>query len=443
MLRDNILKAAKAKWIILVIVLACIALGLYNGIFSLIGLLVCVCVVVACPQEDVLFIIFFVMSFANIFKMSPTGQSFFTYILLFYVLYQITFKIKFDKKFLIVFLCLLCVLSVQFLMSMHILRTIKFVTNILFVYIVLKTNIKKPYEIFKSYIIGVIVTSVISLFDILPNLDKYLEKNSTLVGSIYVDRFSGLYPDPNYYAVNIIIALCLTVILYHKKIIKVIPFVILALILLTFAILTYSKSVFLMLILPIVVFLYSNSKNRRHFIQLTSIVGISVFAVYMLAGKVDFLSIIFERISKEGDLNTLTTGRYELWVRYYEYFLEQPFKVWLGNGLGAELIDGEAAHNTYIDLVYYLGILGSGLVFVLLFIMSKINKSDFKRNILNYSVLLTILPMYFFLSQLFYFDMPFHILILIMVNNVDMNQNLLDRGDIYGQDEINNMQNAV
>lgn len=63
---------------------------------------------------------------------------------------------------------------------------------------------------------------------------------------------------------------------------------------------------------------------------------------------------------------------------------------------------------------------GGTLLITSLFTISKQSRQGFKRkkNILNYSVLICILLMYFFLSEVLYFDPPFHIILSFLVLNL-------------------------
>ena len=242
-----------------------------------------------------------------------------------------------------------------------------------------------------------------------------------------MDRFSGLYADPNYYSVNLIIALALLVLLYYRKEIKLIPFAGLVVALLSFVVLTYSKSSFLMLLLPIYMFLYANFRGKRYYTLVLSLILFAFAFFFLLDGKLDMFSTVLARFGNSDQLSNLTTGRSYLWQNYLNHFSKSFPLLLFGNGFDAELLGKMAPHNTYIDLLYYLGILGTVLLFVTLSLLNKPNRTPHKKTFLNRSVLLVVLAMYFFLSQLFYFDMPFHILLALMVLNADLTDHAATR----------------
>ena len=421
--QNRVTTNAKRKWILAFAICLCAALGTYVNVFSLIGFAVCIGVVLFCSNDEVLFVLLFSMSFANIFKISPSAQSLFTYIMIGYVGYQLFRGDRLSYQYCMALFPLLIFLSAQFLLSVHILRTIKFVVNLLFIYLALQDGAGHERDVFCGYIGGVISSSAIAKLGLLPRLGLYIQDKTTHVGSEYMVRFAGMYADPNYYSVNLIIALCLVVILFHRKEMKPVTAASISLILFFFAIMTYSKSAFLMLLIPVMMFLYCNNISGRYALQLACVAGLVFFVIYAISGKIDFLSTVMSRIQNADNLNQLTTGRFDLWKKYMNSFSKSFFRLLMGNGFGARLVGGKAAHNTYLDFLHYLGIVGTFLVVHLL----RVTSAEFSRRIrrrifLNYSVLIVILIMYFFLSELFYFDMSFHILLAIIVLNMDLHR---------------------
>lgn len=409
----------KVKWVLSFALFFLMFMGTYVRVVSLAAFAVFAYVLVFCDSRDTVFIIVFTMAFANIFKMSPTSQSMFTYIILGFVLYQLVMGGRScSDEYWLAFLLFVCFLILQSLISNNLLRTIKFLANFLFLYFALYDTVGHERDIFLAYIVGLIVASLIAWLDLVPHLDLY--RTSTFVWSEEgtTSRFSGLYPDPNPYSINVIIGLCLAVILHYKKEIKVTTFALICVALFTGAILTYSKSAFLMLMVPIMMFLYTNRKFGRYGMQITCVIGFLAVIVYALMGKIDFLSTIMDRLKGANNLSELTTGRSKIWENYITNFLSEPLYMIVGRGMGAQLVKGRAAHNTYIDAIHYLGLFGSFLVMRMLYVATK----DFQpfrhqKNFLNYSVMLIVLIMYAFLGQLFLFDFAFHVLLAILVLN--------------------------
>ena len=366
----------KKEWIWIFVICTLIALGTNFHILSFAALILCSFSLVYLNKKSCQCLIFAIMSFANIFKMSPGSQSFFTYVLLLYVLLMI-FKISTAGHCIIFIICFaLYLIAIQLMMnSLNILRTIKFVANLFILYDILSSHWERnPAQLFKAYIFGVIGASVVRWSGLFPNVASYI--NEVTVGQIYyndVVRFSGLYDDPNYYSVNVIIALCLLVILFDKKEIKITEMCILSGIMIGFIGLTSSKSALFMLILPVLMLAYSNSRNRRHFFQITYVIGIVLLIFVLLAGKIPIFNTVLVRINSADSFAKLTTGRSIIWQSYIQYFSHSIGKLLFGNGLGWALLNGKAAHNTYIDAIYYMGLLGS---FTWIVVMKKTAQCD-------------------------------------------------------------------
>ena len=418
---EHRLKSQTTGWILAFVIFFCAILGTYVSLFSLLGFAIFAYIIAFCDSRIALFVIVFSVSFANIFKTSPSAQSLFTYIILGYVAYQMLMGRCCSSNFWVPFILLIGFLCAQFLMSVHILMTIKFVVNFLFIYFALYDALGQEKGIFLGYIGGVICSSAAAWLGLVNHLDRYFDFDYVLTDTVSKTRFSGFYSDCNYYAVNLIIALCLVVILFHRKELKPVTAALSSLTLFFFAIMTYSKSALIMLLIPVAMFLYCNNISGRYALQMACVAGLVFFVIYAISGKIGFLSTVMSRIQNADNLNQLTTGRFDLWKKYINSFSKSFFRLLMGNGFGAKLVGGKGAHNTYIDFLYYLGIAGTFLVVHLLRVTStELNRRKRRRNFLNYSILIVILIMYFFLSELFYHDLPFHILLVIIVLNMDL-----------------------
>lgn len=410
----------KGIWIVFIISFAIIA-GTFSALFSYIALLMSVITLFVLSDEDALCFLMFIMPFANLFKASAQSQSFFTYLLLLYVVFYWFKKRSVNATFATCFFALVAFLLVQMIISINVLRTIKFIANILFIYIAINSKAwENNRRIYLFYITGIIASSLVAITGIIPNLTDYIGTKDLGYAYEELARFSGLYADPNYYSVNLIISLCLIVILNHKQQLRMLPSLCLATPLIVFVILTYSKSAFLGMLLPLVLLFYSKIKSRKYFIfAILTTFGI-VFAFNLFAGEIEIFDTVLSRFSTDEGLSSLTTNRSDIWMEYIEFFKNATWELLFGCGFGAEVVGTHGAHNTYIDLLYYLGIVGTILLLIGVGTITRIHTPSFRKNILNYSVWICIFTMYFFLSELFYFDWPFHIVIAILVSQTQM-----------------------
>lgn len=430
------IKSNKVRWALSGVLSILILFGTYRNVFSLAAFFICGFMMIFCDKETIILQIFYILPLANIFKLSPGVQSFFTILILAYVVLHLVLPRKATALIILfgIYVVLIELLAGQF----NFFKTIKLICNVLFLSSILNGKVTINHkEVFLSYIVGNIVSSFFGL------LNSGFFKIQSYIGEKgfgdptkdnYVARFAGLYADPNYYAIGLIISLCLLVILLHRKEINLFFAVIITVPTIYFLIQTYSKSAVVMLFLPVGLLLYSLFTQKRYFSVLLLLMAAITVVILALSGQIPALELVMERFglreatpSSDVDLNELTTGRFDLWLMYAEYLITNLKVGLFGEGIGAGYLNGFAAHNTYFDIFYYLGSAGGILlIWILGVISAQSRKTVMKRNVLNYSIMMCIIIMYFFLSELFYFDPPFQIFIAFMVLNLPM-QNIINK----------------
>ena len=71
-------------------------------------------------------------------------------------------------------------------------------------------------------------------------------------------------------------------------------------------------------------------------------------------------------------------------------------------------------------MLWHVGLIGSITIYEMLGQILHIVPRRRQRNLMNYSILFCAAVMYFFLSVLFYFDPPYHLMIAFTVLNMDL-----------------------
>ena len=176
-------------------------------------------------------------------------------------------------------------------------------------------------------------------------------------------RFSGLYSDPNYYTVNIIIALCLLINLYNRKEVSLKFTSFLSILLVVFSALTGSKSALLMLAIPMLLFLYTCKKTKHYGVLFISICAFVICLFLIFTNQITIFSSTIDRIKGTTSMATLTTGRTSIWGDYLNYFNSHLGMLIIGNGINNVSLNGLMAHNTYIDMLFQMGIIGACLLY--------------------------------------------------------------------------------
>ncbi len=427
------IKDNKIRWTISAVLALLILFGTYRNVFSLAAFLLMGLMLVFCDRESNLLQIFFVMPMANIFKLSPGVQSFFTIIILAYVVLHLALPRR--ATLLVILFALYVLIGELWGGQFNLFRTVKLICNLLFLSSTLNGKVKVEHkELFFSYIIGNIVASVFGTMDSsLFKIHSYIGLKE--LGGVYeqgeeIYRFAGLYEDPNYYSIGLILSICLLIVINHNKEIKTGTMFLFAAPLLYFAAMTYSKSALIMLLVPFAFLIYSQLSQKKYIAVCLLLIVVMLIICLVLSGQIPTLEIVLERLSAgetaEGvDINKLTTGRFDLWIMYAKYIIKNIKVGLFGVGISSSILNKSAAHNTYLDIFYYLGAFGGILLVLSLVSISAQNRrSVFKRSPLNYSVIICIIIMYFFLSELFYHDPPFHIFLAFTVLNLPFESNV-------------------
>ena len=158
------IKDNKIRWGISAVLALLILFGTYRNVFSLAAFLGCCLMVFFFDKESVLLQLFFVMPIANIFKLSPGSQSFFTILILLYVVLHLVLPRK--ATTLVILLGVYIVVGELLAGQFNVSRTIKFICNILFLSSVLNEKVQfSKKEIFLSYIVGNYVASFFGTID--------------------------------------------------------------------------------------------------------------------------------------------------------------------------------------------------------------------------------------------------------------------------------------
>lgn len=133
---------------------------------------------------------------------------------------------------------------------------------------------------------------------------------------------------------------------------------------------TASASTFLFLIITLLMYvIFVPSVSKKIKIIFSVVLAVLILFVLTYFFEIDFLKILeLDEISRfvkkvgqaqEGNVSDATTGRTEWWIRYFDYFVNQPaIRILFG---GNEVRAGGmmyVSHNTYIDFFIRFGLFG-------------------------------------------------------------------------------------
>lgn len=256
---------------------------------------------------------------------------------------------------------------------------------------------------------GTIYSCVIGMnLNMIPNLKNTLILSSYLnsnTGTI-VSRFSGLWNDPNGLTVFIIVSMFACLMAFNSKKINGVEFYIYEILLTIFGLLTVSKSCMLLLVVFWGYLFFS--KSQLDFIQKVSVVIVGVIALYYINNMMsDTISELISRFTSASISGDLTTGRSDLWKMYFD---EMDIGTWaFGKGINAGLPNGKAAHNTLIQIIYNIGMIG------LLMWVGIFAEQNRLSNLVQINKKRIWLPIFALLSTMFFLDGLFLELFYILI----------------------------
>jgi len=206
-----------------------------------------------------------------------------------------------------------------------------------------------------------IITAALSARELIGfgNIARYIDVYNWSV----VTRLSGYYGDANFYAAHISAAIggFLLLILKEKKWLNTLMYALLAMVLLYCGFLSASKTFILTVMLMFAVWLLAVlCQKRRGAFKVTVLLGALTAVFFVLTSSLfsDTLQIVLFRFGQTTDISSLTTGRTERWKLYLEVLGTDPKVLFVGRGITNWNENGEAPHNTVLQLVYQLGLVG-------------------------------------------------------------------------------------
>jgi len=359
--------------------------GIFNSQFFLAAFIFSCIVCINLTNNEIFCVLFFQLPFTMVFKINPDKTSLFTYFsLIVAVLMLIRIKKIPKKVFILIALMAIYLLpGVKNDYTMY----IKLIVNFFLLYFFI---IFSDEEHFSRYIfalaMGLCLSSVLGLYkQDLPSLSRFFtDFNEEYISGVKTVRFSGLHLDPNYYSIIVmtVIFSLLSILIKYKKHKKLNITLIFTLIL--FGLLTYSKIAVAGLAI-IILFIFNLLIKRKKVFSSLIFLIILVTALVTLYYKTDIIDNFIYRFSAED----ISNNRFDIWDRYLGFITASVKNLFIGVGIGAGYY-GSGPHNFYIELVYFLGIIGT-FIYALTFVtILKVKSLLKKRSLLNNALFIII-----------------------------------------------------
>ena len=359
--------------------------------------------------------LFFLLPFSTIFKISPEATSLFAYLMI--ATGAILLIRKKSIHTVLTVLLMLFVIYAIIGMRENYTTVVKIVAGMILLYVFVTST--SP-ENFKNHILsfglGMMGSSVIgTMKDTWGRLTIYFSD----IDYVYVDgvrflRFSGLNYDPNYYSIGVITVAFLCLRLFFNKEGNRLLLGSLIASLVVFGFISYSKMFLFAILFLGVIFMFYRMKSPKQF--LITFVSVPVIGglFYWWANDSGYLSIILERFS--GD--DISTGRFDIWREYLEYIWSSPMTLLFGDGLGSPYYLSHGPHNAYIELIFFLGIVGGAIFVLTVAYIIRITKFVERRTFIDRALVWLFFIMIATLGIVTVNDLMFYCMLLWMSMNI-------------------------
>lgn len=217
------------------------------------------------------------------------------------------------------------------------------------------------YQIVVFFSTGVIVAALCAMY-----LASYrnIAKFITIQSYLTIIRRCGFYGDPNFYTAQITAALGggLMELLREKKRVRTVWMFVLIVFLLYCGFLSGSKSFVLITLVLVLFWLVGLFRMQgRGVFKLLLVLAAVLVAAFIATSELfrGLIEVLTTRFSFRANISDFTTGRTDVWNDYIAELLSDWKTLFLGKGFTSMKIGEKYTHNTLLQMVFQLGLLGT------------------------------------------------------------------------------------
>lgn len=270
-----------------------------------------------------------------------------------------------------------------------------------------------------------------------PHLAGYIATEDIYyVGETIFNRFCGLSSDPNYFASLVLfaIALQLTCLVTTRRSIYMIGAVILSAI----GVLTLSKMFLLLiaLIWSVSIFVIMTDKlvsgkehSKKSKMLFLFSVGLVAFVIFFI--RSGYYDVIVSRFGDKG-VSSITTGRSDIWRTYVSEIFTSLKTMFLGATTNSETVGIHVTHNTPLQILWKMGIMGVIVVLIwYIFLYIRAKRMMFATHInTNKKTIILLIAQFLPLLALdkFFFDELYWYYIVYLLSQISISENVFLNG---------------
>lgn len=384
-------------------------------------------------QHRMDYLLFFI-SWVYVIKFDISGYSLLVVLSSFYILLSVLTlflqKQGISKRLLLTyFLFAFYTVAVTLVSGGNLIAVLGFVLNYSVLFCAILTLNDKAYFRRYTYIYasGLLAASIVRLISYsVPEIDHLIE-SMTIVNTVKTmnsisTRFTGLDLDPNYFSLQVLIAMACLLVLFNLDGKKEKKSIVLLVILAFFGILTYSKMFIITLVVFImmtfIVFIKNNVKTAIKFSSFIVIIcGVALYFFYEKLFEIYWIRFFGSGISTDA----ITTGRVSSWGLFVNEILQNTKIFVLGAGFGTSFAKMKMAHTMYLSTPYYIGLIGVALSVLYISSLYKVLRENVGiMNTAGFQILsINAIPLYIVLIANIGLDsfvmdyFPYHILLIM------------------------------
>ena len=385
------------------------------------------------PTEYSIMALLYLMSFEYVFRFTTTSGSIFTFLQIIPVIKIVFFDKVFsiDKKCLFSYMLLLvyiCTVSFTEIQSF-----LRIAFGLIILVCVFQNETGKRINckhLIVFYSVGIIMSALFAATNsraaapYISNLVVRLSDGSALY------RFTGLYSNPNYFSIEVSLALAGNLVLFMSKEEKWYELVLIGGLLFWLGIVSQSKTFTISLAFMLVYTIIYYGRHKPTYLLGLMLLILSAAFFFKTEVRSFFEKYLYRFISlneNNSSIDDITTGRIEIWKMYIDAFISDFRVLFLGNGIGSKVLNYDA-HNMYIESIYCLGIIGSAIYGVAIW---GTQNNTIKRR--NYLLFLSVLLIRGLAANIaFYINVYYYFLILFVMmgsnaSNIEIHESTTDQ----------------
>ena len=222
------------------------------------------------------------------------------------------------------------------------------------------------YQIVIFFSVGIIAAALCAMnFASYANIARFIRIDAYLT----VIRRSGFYGDANFYTAQVTAAIGggLAGLLREKRRGHSVLLFALVVLLLYCGFLSGSKSFVLITMLLILLWLIGLFRMQGRGVFKILLLFAAVLVASFIATSETFrelIEVLIVRFSFRANISDFTTGRTDVWGRYLQEFLSNWKTLFLGKGFTNVLIGEKSTHNTLLQMIFQLGLVGTPVLAV-------------------------------------------------------------------------------